>query len=259
MLTLAPPLALMFHEVFPHQAPDYLTRSGRYPGNREWAVSDLVFQELLTTLRELGLESSEKVLLTFDDGGLSAFEYAAPLLEQHGFRGLFFVCSALIGTKGYMNEAQLRALHQRGHTIGSHSATHAILTTLSDADLKRELEESRDWITQTLGQSCEAFAIPGGFSDRRVKRAIVKAGYRTVFTSRIPGFMKTSAHFTDRWHVRPEWSRATLIKVYQRQIKTILPMMVRQRLLELPKQVLGYERYVRLSKGVKRVLGDALQ
>src|SRR4029077_10963083 len=64
------------------------------------------------------------LILTFDDGGVSAYNCTGDILEQFGWHGHFFVSTNYIGTRGFVSPAQIRTLRKRGHVIGSHSCSH---------------------------------------------------------------------------------------------------------------------------------------
>ena len=69
-----------------------------------------------------------------------------------------------------------------GLTLGAHTVTHRALTTLDDAELERELVESRAIIARHCGVAPTLFAYPYGLWDERVRRATQSAGYRAAFT-----------------------------------------------------------------------------
>jgi len=77
---------------------------------------------------------------------------------------------------------ELRALPSEGVTVGSHTVTHPHLPRLSDQDLARELEESKERIEAELGRPCPLFAYPYGEHDERVEDAASAAGYETAFS-----------------------------------------------------------------------------
>jgi peptidoglycan/xylan/chitin deacetylase (PgdA/CDA1 family) len=76
---------------------------------------------------------------------------------------------------------QLRDAAERGVTIGSHTINHAHLPALSDAELDRELGESRARVEDELGRPCTLFAYPYGEHDARVRAAVQRAGYDAAF------------------------------------------------------------------------------
>jgi len=85
---------------------------------------------------------------------------------------------------GMMTWAQLRELHTEGHEIGSHSQSHAILTLTADAQLEREVFDSRQHLERELGIEIDTFCYPNGDCDARVVSALQRAGYRHAVTTR---------------------------------------------------------------------------
>jgi hypothetical protein len=64
-------------------------------------------------------------VVTFDDGRLSQWTNAAPILRQYGFTAVFFPCTALIGgvygPQQYMTAAEIRELASTGFSVGDHT------------------------------------------------------------------------------------------------------------------------------------------
>jgi peptidoglycan/xylan/chitin deacetylase (PgdA/CDA1 family) len=79
-----------------------------------------------------------------------------------------------------MGWEDLRALAELGWEIGSHTRTHPHLTELDDAELARELVESREECERELRRECTSIAYPYGDVDERVVAATQSAGYRTA-------------------------------------------------------------------------------
>ncbi len=77
---------------------------------------------------------------------------------------------------------QAREMDAAGVTIGSHTATHPILTRVSDDRLHRELRESRSRLETMLGREVDLFCYPNGDYDERVSRAVRYAGYKCAVT-----------------------------------------------------------------------------
>jgi peptidoglycan/xylan/chitin deacetylase (PgdA/CDA1 family) len=77
-------------------------------------------------------------------------------------------------------ETELRAgLALDGMTIGSHTWSHANLTTLSAPEVSAELERSRDWLRTEFGKKAiDWLAYPYGLDSREARRAAEGAGYR---------------------------------------------------------------------------------
>jgi peptidoglycan/xylan/chitin deacetylase (PgdA/CDA1 family) len=123
------------------------------------------------------------VELSFDDGLASHHELVLPELISRGLEATFFVAPGLIGKQGFMTWAQVRNLVSHGMTIGSHSLTHGNLALLSPADVRRELQRSKEVLEDELGIPVCDLALPGGFLPAHVRRQAANAGYASVFTS----------------------------------------------------------------------------
>jgi peptidoglycan/xylan/chitin deacetylase (PgdA/CDA1 family) len=83
--------------------------------------------------------------------------------------------------------ATLPELASRGVEIGSHSVSHPHLPQLTDAELRRELVDSREQIEAEVGRPCRFLAYPYGDDDARVHAAARNAGYRAAYTLRRTG------------------------------------------------------------------------
>jgi peptidoglycan/xylan/chitin deacetylase (PgdA/CDA1 family) len=123
-------------------------------------------------------------LITFDDGGVSYHTLIADQLESRGWRGHCFVSTDFTGRHGFLDAAQLRDLHARGHVIGSHSASHpARFSTLPYPAMVAEWRQSRDTLEDLLGAPVTVASVPGGYFSPAVARAAHEAGITVLFTS----------------------------------------------------------------------------
>jgi peptidoglycan/xylan/chitin deacetylase (PgdA/CDA1 family) len=126
----------------------------------------------------------QNLFLTFDDGGASFIDPIADLLEERGWRGHFFIATDFIGTPEFLTEAQIRALHRRGHLIGSHSCTHPLrMAACSREQLRREWSGSVRRLSDLLGTPVTVASVPGGLYSRAVAEAAIEAGIRVLFNS----------------------------------------------------------------------------
>lgn len=124
------------------------------------------------------------IFLTFDDGALSAHTCAATLLERFDWRGHFFVTTDWIGRPGFLDQAQIRDLHARGHVIGSHSRSHPErMSHLSETELNREWKESCQILSDLVAQPVKVASVAGGYYAARVGRAAARSGIEVLFTS----------------------------------------------------------------------------
>lgn len=82
-----------------------------------------------------------------------------------------------------MSWKQLRRLDPALITIGSHTATHPILTTLQREALDIEIAASRVTLEQQLGRSVDLFCYPNG-ANAAATRDAVRAVYRAALSTR---------------------------------------------------------------------------
>ena len=150
------------------------------------------FNDLLAA-REGRLKlTADAAVIAFDDGDLSVYGIAYPLLKEHGIKATFFIVSSFVGEIGYMNWAQIREMAEyrnregeRIFTFGSHGVTHPRLGDLDAAALRRELVDSKSAIEANTGRQVDFLALPfgSGAGSAGVVAAAVDAGYRGIRTS----------------------------------------------------------------------------
>jgi peptidoglycan/xylan/chitin deacetylase (PgdA/CDA1 family) len=121
------------------------------------------------------------VVVTFDDGYLSHYTHAKPVLRKLGWPGVLYLTTKAIGPDG-LTEKQIRSLMKAGWEIDSHTLTHPDLTALDDAALEHELTESRRELQRRFGVPVNFFAYPAGRNDARVRAATAAAGYSAATT-----------------------------------------------------------------------------
>jgi peptidoglycan/xylan/chitin deacetylase (PgdA/CDA1 family) len=130
------------------------------------------------------------VVITFDDAWEDQYLNALPILGQYGFRATFYAYPAVIGHPAAMSWQQLKSLASAGHSIGSHSLSHARLTRLNPGEtadafrvrIEHELTESKSQLEHHLGGKIEHFCYPYGYYSEEVIAGLQKAGYRTATT-----------------------------------------------------------------------------
>ena len=193
---------LMYHQVGPPRPGSALNKWRVTEEDFAWQLDHLVGRGYrgvaLRELLETPSTGTRRAVLTFDDGYRGVFDRALPALLDRGFKATVFVVADRLGgvndwdgeTPGeaLLSADQARALHDNGIEIGSHGATHRALTGLSDGELSREVEGSREALERIVGAPVTSFSYPFGESDDRVVEAVRRAGYRaaTVIRGGIP-------------------------------------------------------------------------
>ena len=131
------------------------------------------------------------VALTFDDGCVSVFEDAMPVLQRHGVCATAFVTTdpaSHVFEYGQrrMSAEELRALEAAGIRCESHGVTHRPLVQLRDSEMRAELSGSKAELQRVLGREVRFLSAPGNWIDERAVRLAREAGYEGIWTSQ-PG------------------------------------------------------------------------
>ncbi|MEK7598522.1 MAG: polysaccharide deacetylase family protein [Patescibacteria group bacterium] len=119
------------------------------------------------------------ISFTFDDGPNSLL-LAVPILSKYKIQGTAYIVPDWVGDGEHLTWAQLWSLFWKdGWEIGNHSFSHQHLTTLSDAQIKAEIESAQTVFLQhgLLGQG--AFASPYGEFDDRLLGILRGVGFIT--------------------------------------------------------------------------------
>lgn len=120
------------------------------------------------------------VMFRFDDGYASVYDLAYPVLSAAGMTATCYVNSATIGTAGYMTEEQIIELDGAGWDIANHTATHANLTTLTEAQQETELSTCAAYLDGLgLTRASHHVAYPWGQIDANTSTAMTATGMLT--------------------------------------------------------------------------------
>ncbi len=186
-------IALEYHDVVNAGLFD----DSGFPGRaaRTYKMSASMFEQHCAAVAESGVSVVSDIratnpsllriaLFTFDDGGSSALDPTAAILERFGWRGHFFVTTGAMGTKGFLSPAQARELADRGHVVGSHSHTHPVrMSHLTAEELRQEWSDSISRLEDALGRSVTVASVPGGYFGPHVAHAAAERGIQWLFTS----------------------------------------------------------------------------
>ena len=142
-------------------------------------------------------------VITIDDGWVSAYNNAWPILKKYNYPFTLFIYINYINTGGKsMSWDQLAEMRDAGVDIESHTYSHAdlkkpgaavdkkaaegirkdIAELGQDGWLRKEIIGSKQVLEKQLGIKCNAFAYPFGIWTPKAVEIVKEAGYEAAFT-----------------------------------------------------------------------------
>jgi len=123
--------------------------------------------------------AGKKVALTFDDGGgATAWYWILHALRAGHAKGTFFPIGEYVGDYAH-KEAGLTV--QDAMAIGSHSWSHPDMTGLSDAEIRKQLQDTDDvWWNDFKASTVPYFRPPYGSYNDRVLKDAGELGYSRI-------------------------------------------------------------------------------
>jgi peptidoglycan/xylan/chitin deacetylase (PgdA/CDA1 family) len=144
----------------------------------EMGYTAIPISTFLSVLLEGGKLPEKPVVITFDDGHLSVYENAFPIMQAYGFPGVFYIVANRInGSPEFVTISQLTEMIDAGWEVGSHSYSHADLTQ-NHAIADREIGQSKTDLEQALSTKVNTFAYPFGAIDPFSAQKVSDYGYR---------------------------------------------------------------------------------
>lgn len=112
------------------------------------------------------IKSKANVIFSFDDGWMSEYTTAFPMLLERGFVGNIGLVKNFTGTTNYMSLAQAKEMYDYGWDMFNHTTSHPDLSSLTKNQIKNELTTNRDWLnSQGMTRASEIVAYPyGGYN-----------------------------------------------------------------------------------------------
>lgn len=165
------------------------------------------------------------VAFTFDDGFMDCYDCFAPLLEEFGINGMFFVNPNYVeGDEEYIRKFNnkivmtpgkrpmrwnhLQDLSRRGHIIGAHTMDHYMINSGDENTLRHQIVDCKSAIESHIDGPCDYFAFPYGKLSQANEQAIRIAcnTYKYVFSqSDYKHYFSFNGTVINRRHFEPFW------------------------------------------------------
>lgn len=129
-------------------------------------------------LRRLAPTPAKTVWLTIDDGPSADTPALLDVLDRRGAKATFF----LVAERAERQPALVRAIVERGHQVGNHTATHpaASFWIASPARVREEITRAQHTLTRLAGRAPVWFRAVAGQANPFVGPVLRRLGLRRV-------------------------------------------------------------------------------
>ncbi len=191
--------------------------------------------------------TGKSVVLTFDDGHISNYNLAYPVLKQFKFVATFFIVPESIGQKNYLQEGHIIEMHKNGMNFESHSLTHPFLISMSKNNLLEELIKSRMEIKNIINSEVNHFSVPYGFYNKDVIDCVRESGYKSMTTEDFGYYMPNDDLFKifPRFTIKSQICMNKFPAIIKRQKLKLLSDYFKANIIQCSKDLLGCRNYIR--------------
>ncbi len=215
---MRPVAVLMYHHVNDNRGDTVTVTPEVFEGQMAYAKRAgfrfLSIDELVSYMKgELEIRD-RAVVLTFDDGYLDNYVHVFPVLKRYGIRASVFIVSSwadaaseaggsVIRDKRFPRHGDTKRLLEDGRAdmvymdwdkiaemsrsglvdFYSHTVSHPRCDRLTEAELKSELQGSKEAVEKRLTGTCPYLCWPGGFYNDTAVGIAKDAGYKALFTT----------------------------------------------------------------------------
>lgn len=200
--TAGPVPVLMYHAIAapPGNAsyPELFVRPADFAGQMRWlrrhGFHAVTLRDAYDHWRHGEPLPRRPIVISFDDGYLSQYTHAFRTLRSYGWPADLDLEVQFLKPLGGLRPWRVRALIAAGWELDSHTITHPDLTTLDPSRLWQEVHGSRVVLRRLFQVPVAFFCYPAGRFDRRVVRAVRRAGYLGA-TTEVEGLARPARLF----------------------------------------------------------------
>lgn len=213
---------LMYHEIGQPEGPwenlyvseDDFKKQMEYLKNNNYV--SITMEDLEKNRQGKRILPNKPIIITFDDGYSSMYDFVFPILKENNIKGVFYLYPYKFGTWNSLKEEQVKIMADNNMEIGSHSMSHADMTTINSHQLKFELEESKKVLETITGKKIETFCYPAGRYSTSVIEELINHGYKSAVTTKY-GFYSSVESLYEIKRIRINYSDS--LDSFARKIK----------------------------------------
>ena len=254
-------LILTYHKIFRENDSVNQSLADQY------SVSEADFESQIRIIREKNIEvvslenlfegkveGDFSVALTFDDGNASDYEIVFPILKKFNIPATFFISIGNLENGKLVDGKLVELSENKLIGIGSHGLTHRDMRTLTEAEVRKELSESKEHLRNILHKPVDFFALPYGSGDSGIYKLCNECGYKAIFTTRkLFNPVGSGTFLFNRWTIKAGMSERRYNSLLQPDSFLLLWMQLFDVIINPLRRYLGVSREHRLLNTIQKL------
>ncbi len=169
------------------------------PKTRLFITSPKIFEKEMKLLKDKGYTSislveyinhlknekenpipEKSVVITFDDGYVTQYTEAFPILKKYGMRAtLFLYMDCIDKYPACLSSLQIKEMLDSGITVANHTLRHTFLPEQRESIIKKEILDNQNLLEKTFGKENveKVLAYPYGGQNEKIKFLVQNLGY----------------------------------------------------------------------------------
>ncbi len=145
--------------------------------------------------KEMSKDNKKICVITFDDGYLSDYLYALPILKKYRVSATFFVIGKYVGQDEYMTEEMIYDLSQSpyaeigNHSYETHTLPYEIYRELSHTDpskIAEDFKKNSSYLSRIVKKDIVSASYPYGVYNTELNLLLQASGLTTLSSDEAP-------------------------------------------------------------------------
>lgn len=159
--------------------PASFERQARFLKTHNYNVVPL--ERIARMIRDNEKIPPKTIAITMDDGYKNNYTHAFPILKKYALPATIFLIVNEIDRpqNDRLGWNEIKEMQDSGLvTFGSHTlGPEPLINIKSEAELKRQIFDSKMVLEERLGRKVSTFSYPEGFFDDKIRKLVTEAGY----------------------------------------------------------------------------------